>query len=242
MKKIIPIILCSLVLVACEKDEPNSVKPTETEQNQGYNGGSGNSNPPTAGFSVKTEHPFRVVLINSSQNATSYLWDFGDGQTSTAESPTHRYKGIGVYKIKLTAKNSSGEASTEINVTLKAPTTCYISSFVINRIPTDNKYYQLQLTDDYVLSKTTYLYTNWFLLSSANIPFTYSLKTTQKISIDNTYVIRLYKYTGSGNPSGQASGKGDYSASITSEQLKAYPESLMWSNASLEINTFLQWK
>ena len=237
MKKIIPIILCSLVLVACEKNEPSSINPTNSSSYGGY----GNSNPPTANFSVKTEHPFKVILTNSSQNATSYLWEFGDGQTSTEDSPTHRYTGIGVYKIKLTAKSNDGVSTKESTVTLKAPTSCYISSFVIKKIPTANKYYQIQLTDDYVMSKTTFLYTNWFLLSSANIPYTYNIAPKQ-ISIENTYVMRFYKYTGSGNPSGQASGKGDYGAYITSEQLKTYPESLTWSNTSLEINTFLQWK
>lgn len=242
MKKIIPIILCSLVLIACEKNEPSSTNPAGTEQNPGENGGSGYSNPPTASFTFKTEHPFKVVLTNTSQNATSYVWDFGDGQTSTAEAPTHKYNGVGVYKIKLTAKSNSGESTKEATVTLNAPTQCYVSSFVIKKIPTDNKYYQIQLTDDYIMSKTTYLYTNWFLLSSANIPYTYSITTPKQISLDNTYVLRFYIYTGSGNPSGQSSGKGDYSATITSETLKKYPENLLWSNSSLEIITYFQWK
>ena len=235
MKKVLFLsLLCSLFLIACEKNEPSSTNPSNY-------GGNGNSNPPTASFSVKIEHPFKVILNNSSLDATSYLWDFGDGQTSTTLSPTHRYKGIGVYKIKLTAKNSDGESTMETTVTIKAPTSCYISSFIIKKIPTDNKYYQIQLTDDYVISKTTYLYTNWFILSSANIPYTYTI-TPKQISLDNTYVLRFYKYAGSGNPSGQASGKGDYSSYITSEQLRTYPEGFTWSNTSLEINTILQWK
>ncbi|KZN66599.1 hypothetical protein N473_09405 [Pseudoalteromonas luteoviolacea CPMOR-1] len=34
---------------------------------------------------------------------TAYLWDFGDGTTSTEESPTHEYSTPGIYTVSLTA-------------------------------------------------------------------------------------------------------------------------------------------
>ncbi|MFM1931298.1 MAG: hypothetical protein RL226_601, partial [Bacteroidota bacterium] len=46
-----------------------------------------------------------VYCINLSQNATSYLWDFGDGSTSTLENPEHFYQEPGLYIISLTANN-----------------------------------------------------------------------------------------------------------------------------------------
>ena len=39
----------------------------------------------------------------------SYLWDFGDGATSTLENPTHLYAETGVYEVTLTVTNEYGE-------------------------------------------------------------------------------------------------------------------------------------
>ena len=46
-----------------------------------------------------------IYCINLSQNATSYEWDFGDGETSTLENPEHFYQEVGLYIITLTANN-----------------------------------------------------------------------------------------------------------------------------------------
>lgn len=199
--------------------------------------------PPTAEFTYKTEHPLKVVLTNTSSNATSYEWNFGDGKTSTDKNPIHRYDGIGVYKIKLTAKNGKKSATYTTNVEIKAPTNCYMTGFDINKIPTNNKYYQVQLTDDYAFSKTTYFWTTWFLLSSANLPYSYNFSSAETMNIQNEYVIRLYKYTGTGNPGEtQAAGKGDWSALISPTSLQKYPETLTYSNSAAEIKLFFSWK
>lgn len=51
-------------------------------------------------------------LINHSNDATSYLWDFGDGRTSNYREPGLTYTKSGVYTLTLTATNSSGMKST----------------------------------------------------------------------------------------------------------------------------------
>jgi len=51
-------------------------------------------------------------LSSSLDTFDSVLWDFGDGDTSTDENPTHIYSAAGVYKVTLTV-NASGESSTE---------------------------------------------------------------------------------------------------------------------------------
>ena len=38
----------------------------------------------------------------SGQQITSYLWDFGDGQTSTQQNPTHTFAGAGTHQVSLT--------------------------------------------------------------------------------------------------------------------------------------------
>jgi len=53
-----------------------------------------------------------IYLNNESLNATSAIWDFGDGNVSTKMHPTHSYLSPGYYKIKLIVKNEAGEDST----------------------------------------------------------------------------------------------------------------------------------
>jgi PKD repeat protein len=50
----------------------------------------------------------RVRCFNLSQGATSYLWDFGDGDTSKVKEPYHRYMEEGVFDITLWAYSSNG--------------------------------------------------------------------------------------------------------------------------------------
>lgn len=48
-----------------------------------------------------------VAFINTSKKATKYLWKFGDGDTSTAITPTHIYDTTGTFTVKLYAYNPS---------------------------------------------------------------------------------------------------------------------------------------
>jgi len=46
----------------------------------------------------------------------TYLWDFGDGQTSDEANPVHTYQGLGPYVVTLTVTDSVGaQASTTLN-------------------------------------------------------------------------------------------------------------------------------
>lgn len=49
-----------------------------------------------------------LSLTNTSQFATNYTWDFGDGNFSSASNPTHTYASSGVYNVCLTANNNCG--------------------------------------------------------------------------------------------------------------------------------------
>jgi PKD repeat protein len=51
--------------------------------------------------------PFRVDFNNLSINSNTYLWDFGDGDTSTEANPTHYYSAPGKYTVTLTSINST---------------------------------------------------------------------------------------------------------------------------------------
>ena len=54
--------------------------------------------------------------------ATSYLWSFGDGSTSTAPNPVHVYEAPGVYSVSLAVTGPGGTASsTRIGYVAVAP-------------------------------------------------------------------------------------------------------------------------
>lgn len=47
----------------------------------------------------------------STNDPTTWVWDFGDGTTGTGNAPDHAYKQIGVYDVTLTASNQYTSAS-----------------------------------------------------------------------------------------------------------------------------------
>lgn len=49
--------------------------------------------------------PVRINFDNTSNGATEFLWNFGDGQTSTESSPSHEYPVSGQYQVQLSAKS-----------------------------------------------------------------------------------------------------------------------------------------
>ena len=54
--------------------------------------------------------PLTVVFENLTYgNADSYFWDFGDGNSSTEENPTHDYLSPGAYTVTLEAIVAGGE-------------------------------------------------------------------------------------------------------------------------------------
>jgi len=77
-----------------------------------------------AGFShnaVPGCAPMDVTFVNASTGASSYLWDFGDGSTSTAVNPAHTYTNtsffLSIHTVSLTAYSPAGcQATTTMQV------------------------------------------------------------------------------------------------------------------------------
>ncbi len=84
--------------------------------------------------------PLTVSFTNLSTNADSYLWDFGDGTTSTLKNPQHLYTTKGSFTVKLTATNkgacsntvSLGKLVLRYNVTIFIPNTFTPNNDAIN--------------------------------------------------------------------------------------------------------------
>jgi PKD repeat protein len=76
-------------------------------------------NKPNAAFSTSVSG-LTVTCNNTTTEGVTYLWDFADGQTSTAMSPVHTYATQGIYNITLTATNPNGSTSASSIVFLGA--------------------------------------------------------------------------------------------------------------------------
>ena len=78
---------------------------------------------PTADFET-TINLDTLFLTNNSSNASSYLWDFGDGTTDTsATPPPHIYAQDGTYTVTLTAINSCSNHTISFPITIATPPT-----------------------------------------------------------------------------------------------------------------------
>lgn len=61
-----------------------------------------------------------VIFKNNSQNATSYIWDFGDSTAVSKEiNPSHTYANGGDFKVVLKAIGPNGENEKSISVNIK---------------------------------------------------------------------------------------------------------------------------
>lgn len=82
----------------------------------------------TAGPSTSGCAPLTVVFTNTSTNALTYLWDFGDGSpTVTTFAPTHTFTAAGTFTVTLSAANANACFKTQ-------DTTRLIISVDTNRI------------------------------------------------------------------------------------------------------------
>ncbi|AKB29105.1 cell surface protein [Methanosarcina siciliae T4/M] len=93
--------------------------------------------------------PLSVQFTDESTNTpTSWTWDFGEGDTSTEQNPTHTYETIGTYTVKLTATNYGGSNSTIKTdyITVTSDVSAPIASFTMDsnsgRVP-----FTVQFTD-----------------------------------------------------------------------------------------------
>ena len=80
-----------LVTVSCEKEESAAA--------------------PVASFTTSVDDK-TVTFTNTSTNATSYEWDFGDNSgTSTEENPVYTYDAYADYDVRLTAIGDGGQVT-----------------------------------------------------------------------------------------------------------------------------------
>ncbi len=84
-------ILLSLTFVACSKDDDD----VEISASFSYS--------PSSDLYVGDE----ITFTNLSENASNYLWIFGDDSTSTEENLVHSYSKAGTYTVTLVSQNKA---------------------------------------------------------------------------------------------------------------------------------------
>lgn len=177
-----------LTFLSCtSNEEPASTTPTKEAV-------------PTADFSFtgnQTPAPAPIVFENKSTNATDYLWDFGDGSSSSSleKNPTHTYAAAGTYTVELiaTGKGGSNIKTKTIQITAPAkPTTLTITGVTItemsfidaNSEPWDSTsgpdleftIYDIATYKDYISSST---FNN---ITASQLPVTWTLPTPKTIT------------------------------------------------------------
>lgn len=82
---------------------------------------------PTASFTASPtsgDAPLTVAFTDTSTGApTQWAWNFGDGQSSTAQNPTHLFSDAGSYNVTLTASNAGGSTTATKQITVNPGST-----------------------------------------------------------------------------------------------------------------------
>lgn len=73
----------------------------------------------TSKFNTQQINANSFQFTNLSHNATTYFWDFGDGNTSVEENPVHTYLNTGNYTVQLTTNACEQTSTVSKNVAVE---------------------------------------------------------------------------------------------------------------------------
>lgn len=145
---------------------------------------------PVADFNFNMPKPFvnaaNCQFSNTSQNATSYYWQFGDGNGSNSNSPVHEYKSSGIFTVRLAAYSGNGDSSVttkQIKVKSKADSVLIHQVRIVTTATLMFQMYPFDASDDpdYLVAFGNWIdtskkrtYTIW---NSKSFPLDYNLQS-----------------------------------------------------------------
>jgi uncharacterized repeat protein (TIGR01451 family) len=121
--------------------------------------------PPEANFTFSAARVGAPVVFTdtSSPQATSWLWIFDDGGTSTLQSPTHTFTTAGTHRVALIATNGSGSSQRiqDVSVSAAASSAGATTSSVRSFETSDGRRWTLSKVGIFAAGST------WLLVTSA---------------------------------------------------------------------------
>ncbi|WP_143090897.1 PKD domain-containing protein [Thermoflexibacter ruber] len=104
-------------------------------------------------YQISSSQGGSVVFTNNTIGEASdeYLWDFGDGKTSTQKNPTHIFQEVGIFKVSLTVKSkycgTVPKVEKNVNITVaSANDNPYASRVNVYPNPSENGNFTLKHT------------------------------------------------------------------------------------------------
>ena len=153
-----------------------------------------NTNPPAVDFNSNTNYSCdgTVNFFDQSTNLpTAWYWDFGDGNSSIFQNPTHQYDSNGVYDVTLTVTNSYGTSSLTLTNYLEVDT-----SFKLT--PASCTPSTLAYCCDYGINRVQFANINHPSADAIEGYVDFSCDQRAMVELNSNYALRIY--TGSNNP------------------------------------------
>jgi PKD repeat protein len=165
----------------------------------------GTNLPPTADFEFSPQNPvngetvyFYSTSIDTDGSIETYFWDFGDGTTSNAKSPSHTFPNVQEQKefkvIHKVTDDKGAEAvvAKSVIVSLKAGPVADFTYYIIDNSMTSNGTVTVQFTQQVTAGDATITEYNWnFGDGSTAGPAAQSPQHTYKISTPTTFNVQL---------------------------------------------------
>lgn len=151
----------------------------------------------------------RVKFTNlSSSNAKSYMWDFGDGTTSTEKSPLHIYSKSGYYTVKLTTKGDVDEDIAEMAILINDESMWKVEGTFYLSDETHGVRYFTSTEDLFAFINASSIAGNVKVAIKADADYTYPmtsanvnvLKSIQESLSGNGFKLSLNKFGNGRNP------------------------------------------
>jgi PKD repeat protein len=150
-----------------------------------------NITPTPYAFFIQSSVQKTTTFSNNSIDATSYLWDFGDGQTSTLTNPVHTYATSGNYTVVLTAINICGSTTyTRVVGVFVKPIATFTNTNSVGCLPLS-----VTFTSTSTENPTGYF---WFFPGGSPNTSSSALPVTVSYAFAGTYTVTLVAVNQSG--------------------------------------------
>lgn len=146
------------------------------------------TNPPSADFSF-TVNELNVSFSNQSSDSdgtvVSYEWQFGDGQTSNLENPSHSYNSAGTYTVSLVVTDNDGQTgSVSKNVTVTQDSNVPTANFTFSQNDLSVDFTDTSTDVDGTIDTWLWTFGDGQTSTTANPSHTYASAGTYTVTLD----------------------------------------------------------